>query len=526
MQSPELKPNRTPLWFWILGLVLIGYVAACTVQRENELGSDAWEHHRALAALVRQLWKPGNPTYASDLPSVRYSPYLVGWALVCRATGISPYAALSIAAVVNTALLIIGLWMFLASFGEQAAAGAVLVVMVCLYGSAPGWANSYALSDLPWQQVNPSAFSFALTLISWAIFRRTSTGRGRLLQVAAVVALLTIAMLDHGMTGAFGIVGLFVLTLAAPGNTRMRTALLAMAITICVGALCLLWPWYPFLTAVRWHQDQHYWFSASFLHQELTEWIVPAVLCSLFALPLRERPMVRTCIIGGTVSLGAGIIARFTHSPVLSRFPLPGLIYFHILAGLFAHESGIFRPSTWPARLKGLMMPLPQAAYPILQTVLAIVLLYCLVPQFRSIATEPYLARVYLARLTGRADHREHLRQDLAALLQPVGQDDVVLSNLGTSWLIPSVRGKIVAAMHYELFVPDQRQRWHDDVDFFTTAGERQRQDVLRKYHVRWIVLNRRNIDASSYDALFKAQAVEARAGDLVLMRASKWLSD
>src|SRR5205823_5303460 len=130
-----------------------------------------WEHHRVVAALTEKLWKPGNPTYASDIPSVRYSPYTVGLALLCRATGMEPYKALSTAAVINTLLLIAGVLLLLRQFREAASAGAALLVMVALWGGAPGYANSYALADLPWQQVNPSAFAFGLTLLAWSLFR-------------------------------------------------------------------------------------------------------------------------------------------------------------------------------------------------------------------------------------------------------------------------------------------------------------------------------------------------------------------
>src|SRR3954470_24239348 len=223
-ENPLSEPDRgrVPPSYWIIGTLLLVYVAVCTVQRDNVLGADAWEHHRTILTLTRHLWHPGNPTFASDVPSVRYSPYTICLALVCRVIHISPYAALGIAAVINTGLLLVGLWMLLASFGESAAATSVLVVMITLWGGPPGWANSYALSDLPWLQVNPSALAFAFVLICWALFRRISTGESRPLAWIAIVILMTIAMLDHGMTAAFGIMGLFVLAVMGPAPSRIK----------------------------------------------------------------------------------------------------------------------------------------------------------------------------------------------------------------------------------------------------------------------------------------------------------------
>jgi hypothetical protein len=102
--------QKAPIWFWILASILVVYVAVCTGQRENKMGADAWEHLRVLRALTENLWHPGNPTFASDLPSVRYSPYMVAVAALCVKLHMDPYDALSCAAVLNTALLAVSLW--------------------------------------------------------------------------------------------------------------------------------------------------------------------------------------------------------------------------------------------------------------------------------------------------------------------------------------------------------------------------------------------------------------------------------
>jgi hypothetical protein len=518
--------NRTPVWYWVIGLALVVYVAVCTGQRDSNLGSDGWEHHRAVLTLTRHLWKPGNPTYASDLPSVRYSPYTIFWALVCGATHLSAYNALSVAAVVNTILLVLGVWMLLRSFGEASAAAAVLFVMVTLYGGAPSWANSYALSDLSWNQVNPSAFSFALVLFGWTILLNIATGNQSLARWVGIVALMTTAMLDHGMTGAFGMVGLFVL--AALATNRMQMLAGMFGVTICVALLCSCWPWFSFWRAVLWKGDPQYWFNPLFLRWEMTQWIVPGVGCAMLALPLIKRPVIRFCAAGGLMVLAAGAVSRIIHSPVLARFPLPGLIFFHIMVGVFVHHTGVFRLSTWPARIRAMVAPFPQGSYPITQTLVALTLVCCLVPQLKEIATQPWLARAYLVRILHRGrDLQERLPGNLAELLKPVGEHDVVLSDLRTSWLIPSFNGRMVAANHYELFVPDQRKRWHDVLDFFTVGdSESHREQVVRQYNVRWIVLDRETMDPNVFQALLRQRAVVGQVDGLVMMDAAKWLAN
>lgn len=526
MQLKTAASSRAPIRFWLLGLALVVYVAACTGQRENKWGADAWEHQRAVLALTRQIWKPGNPTYASDLPSVRYSPYTVGWALFCKATGVDPYDALSAAAVVNTGLLVVGVWMLLGAFGEASSAAAVLVIMVTLWGGAPGYANSYALADLPWLAVNPSAFSFALILIAWALFYRQAMHGWRTPAFAATIGLSTVAMLDHGMTGAFGLTGFFVLALTARTDRRWPLLIAAFGLAGCVLLLCLAWPWFSFLKAIGNHQNAEYWFNRSILIMVLTQWCAPAILCSLFALPFRGRPLVRTCLAGGVVSVVAALVGAIVHSPVLARFPLPGMIYFHMALGVFAHESGIFRLSSWPARLRRLAAPLPTAAEAMVQCVLIVAVGYFFIPQLIAIATEPHLARPLLARLIHCRDLQEHNRRRFGHLLEKVGARDVVLSDPETSWLIPSFNGRIVAAIHYELFVPGQAERMNDVRRFFQSSCTKpERVDLLRRYHAQWIVLNERQLEASTFSTLLIDSAVVSRSEGLVLMSAPQWLA-
>jgi hypothetical protein len=525
--SGDPKPARAPITFWILGLILVGYVAACTGQRENKLGADAWEHQRVVLALTRQLWKPGNPTYASDYPSVRYSPYMIGCALVCRLAKIDPYTALSGAAVVNTALLVVGVWMLLGEFNERRSATAILLVMVALWGGPPGYANSYALADLPWHQVNPSAFSFGLTLIAWSLLRRLGSGKWSTPRFVLILLLSTEAMLDHPMTGAFGIAGLFVIAVTGPIGGRRRMFLTAGAVVVGVGLLCLAWPWYSFLAAVRNRQDNDYWFNRGVFHLTLTLWCAPAMLCMLFAVPLRNRPLVWTCIVGGLVAIAAEFAALLTHSPVLARFLLPGMIYFHLAIGIFAHEAGIFRLSSWRDRFRMLAGSPAEAAVPITQIVLVALLAYVFIPQLTLIATEPHLGRAYIGKVIHVRDLQYPVRRQFAKLLDPVGEKDVVLSDPETSWVIPAFRGRIVAAIHFELFQPNQPIRLEAVDHFFqegTTTADRKK--ILQDYHVRWILLNRVFIGDRVYNSLLRKSAVVSQTSDMVVMSVPEWISE
>jgi hypothetical protein len=72
------------------------------------------------------------------------------------------------------------------------------------------------------------------------------------------------------------------------------------------------------------------------------------------------------------------------------------------------------------------------------------------------------------------------------------GQYDVVLSDIKSSWILPTFGGKVVAAIHPLAFVPDHDIRRSDLDSFFnreTTFTERQR--IIHKYNTNYLLLNK-----------------------------------
>jgi hypothetical protein len=516
-----LKQN---LGYVVVGSALVAYVALCTGWRDGIPQADAWEHHRAIVALTENIRHPGNPTYATEDRSIRYSPYTVTQALLCRATGWAPYDVLSAAAVVNTLLLVAGIWVLLAEFDEAASAAAALIVMVSLYGGAPGYANSYALADLPWQQVNPSALAFALTPYTWVLFRRSA--RARWFRPAWVVAtaLTTVALLDHAMTGVFTLVGLLVIALTLPPTRRPRALLYLALLVVVAAALCTLWPWYDFIAAVRSRRDNDYWYDDQILLTMLTVWCWPAYLCGFAALAVR-RPLVRTLLLGAIVSLALSLLAFALRSPVLARLPLPALIFVHLPIGVFCHESGLLRPATWPQRLRALWVGESAKLYPaIVETIVALMLGGHLIPQLIQVVTTPYLAGPYVAGILGQPTKLVSLKAAGDRLLRGIAAHDVVLSDMITSWPLPSSRGRIVAALHYEFFVPGQALRTANVNAFFAEgASDRDRLAIVRKYHVRWIVLNNALLPRPIFEEILVREAIVERAGIFTLLDAKTW---
>ncbi len=532
--APDPLRNRITPAFYLLALGLVVYVALCTGRRDLLGKADAWEHHRAVKALGQHLWRPGNPTLATDDPSVRYSPYTVLLAEIARASGADAYDVLSGAAVFNTALLMIGVALLLTGLGRGRAAAGAVVIMVGLYGGPPGYANSYALADLPWHQVNPSAFAFGWTLVAWGLFLRsirTPRDGVRIALRVTVAALLVMAMLDHAMTGVAALIGLCVLAFSSTASREERRGVLAFvgATAIIVLVCCSAWPWYSFLKAVRWKHDTAYWFNRGILYLMLTRWCAPALLLSLFALGSEDRKTVRTLLTGLAVCLILGGAAILLKSATLARLPLPGIIFAHLALAVFADDTRLFSPRSWGPRIRDLARATPAAASrPASEIVLAIMVVGLLAPQVASVVREPYLARPIFEAMIGRhVPPRVSIRKRLDRLLAPVGERDVVLSDLETSWAVPSSRGRVVAALHYELFVLDQPQREKDLREFLAAAAtDRDRSRILDKYGATWILIDGATVDPAAAAAIVDPRAVVGTEGSLTLLDARVWRAD
>ena len=193
----------------------------------------------------------GQPHLRHRPPSARYTPYSVFWAVVSRATGLDTYKALSLAATVNTTVLVLSVPFLLGRFGEARSSTAALLIMVSLYGGSPGTSSTYALADLPWHQVNFSAASFGWVLVLLGVFQGYARGDWGRLSIPLMIGLSALTLLDHGMTGSWGQFSLWLLALTAPADRRWRLAVTLLVVQACTFLVCLGWPWYAFHAAPR-----------------------------------------------------------------------------------------------------------------------------------------------------------------------------------------------------------------------------------------------------------------------------------
>ena len=512
--DPAVRPSRAgEIVFWIGVFALVSFVALCAGNRDVLPDADAWEHLRAVEALSLD-WHPGNPTFATAEPSVRYSPYFFAQAAIVRATHADAYRVMSLVAVLNTLLLCVGLRVLLWAWGECRAAPLALLTIVALWGVAPGYAGTTALADLPWHMVNPSAFSFATALFALAAVRRWTLG-GPAWLWAIVAPIACCAMLDHGMTGAFVLLAILI-TVALSPRWRAGVAL-SVGLGVVVLACAALWPGYPFVAVVRAKHDVGYWLNVGVMGAMLMRWCAPAIVLSLATLAAWDR--VRTFCAIGWAALVFTLASLPLKSPAFARFMMPGTFFLQVAIAIWATRAGATTLAGWRDAIGAMRWRTDRAAAATLLAFFAIALAYGGVPQVLAAIREPHLARPLFAKLTHARDLQRHLRPIYAQLLANVAPHDVIMADAATAWPIPATHGRIVSALHYERLTRDEPQRDADVARFFDSATDAAtRAMLLAKYDVRWIVIDLAKQPAAVTESLRAGYAEQGRVADLVLL--------
>jgi hypothetical protein len=517
--------------YWLLGACLIAFVALCCGFRDHRVISDSWEHVRAIKALVDEgLDYTGNPTYASNVPSLRYSPYTLALAAICRVTGLASYDALTLGGVVATVLLVAGIPYLLAAYGEARASTAALLMVVGLYGSPPVFSSSLALCDLPHLQVNPSNFSTCLSLFAWGIFARTLRPGRWWISDLLVALLVTAALLIHPWTGI--LTCMFLGIMAVASEARMVLVRRLLTIGVISGVLLSLWPWYNFFAAGRATLPNGLVFTYS-NRSFLTSICVPGLILGVAALCERGRPAVRHFLLAGYAAYACGVLAAvvpesFPMAGAFGRLPLSGLLFLQLALGIFAYHAGLLRPATWGDRLAELFTgERLRTAGAALEVIVAASLVYFSIPLVWQSLRDPINLRPYIASRMGREEKSRSLRPIYKELLRGVGRGDVVLSDQWTMWPVPAFAGRIVyACSHTEVLVgAKEDQQRHDDTDRFfnTETSESERAAILDRYGVRWLILNQDRLATEVYAKLLEPKAVVATVDRMQLLDARRW---
>jgi hypothetical protein len=425
---------------------------------------DFWIYVATVGELCANPLAPHNPLLGADYPFPFLSPYTWALGAACRLSGLRPFDVLALQGLVNLLFLLASLYLFLATWvGRSSAAFYAVLFTLFLWGPEP-WRYSgfFHFGGLALVLPYPSTFATALALASLAAVRAVGAIGWRWAPVA--VPVLALLWIVHPINGLFLCTGVLASSLERR-QAPWYWAALALAVAASL-ALAMAWPLYPVkelwlgqLPVVHEGNDAMY-------DRPLAR-IAPALLGTPWLIVRLRRhprdPLAVLCLLLAALVAYGGLFAQWSYGRLISH----AVLVLHIaLADAAASLEGRLR------RLRG---------GAVLQHALAPACTALLLGVSWSSVVAPVLSEAW------RGDPRW-----LSFLESRLERDDVVLTDLGNCWHVPSFRGRVVAYPMHLPFVPDHAERVRSVVRFFERGVPREeRNAILSRYDVTHLLVPR-----------------------------------
>jgi hypothetical protein len=447
--------------------VTLGALALCALYAwRGDFSSDFWEH----AAVVRELsvrpFSPTHPLLSVNATHAYFSPYLLAVALVARVTGISAISALATAGLVNLVLLVLAFRRLLVRLlprGEAAAAYA-LFFSFFLWGNQPWmWSGFLHIGMLGYNVAYPSTFAAAAMFLCLSLLL-DALDRGYSAAYIGIALLVTLCVITHPPTAMVLIVGLAALFLAHASDRWLTNGVFLASAVVAGVAGAAAWPYFPVLQLLIAQPPEFQSWSLVFYQDVPAQiWPVMAALPVLLWRLRRNRrdPLVLFAAFLSVMYAVGGITGKYGLGRVIAYIAV--LIQIALGAAVAAWESRLPERRAWLVPACTLMAILALVAY-----------------------TKPPLPRLR---------YEAPLWHDVQNILSPVRPGEVVLADSRTSYTVPVLTGgRVVAWRHPVYWVPDHAQRREAQDRFFTPVTDAERRAVISRYHVRWVLLNRREV--------------------------------
>jgi hypothetical protein len=476
-----LSANR---YLLLCGLVL--FKVAIDASNGGWYG-DFWEHSAVVTELMRNPFSPQHPQLNLDVPHAFYSPYSLALAFIARTLQIGAIQVLALAGMLNFLLLAYGLRSFVGLFSKihpRITAFYALLFVLFLWGENPwsysGFFHFWILGDvLPY----PSTFCVALSLIALSLNAK-DLDQASLSRKLSIFIIALVVLLSHPLTFVFLNIGLGIqlVFLFTDRSLRGLSHLICQLVVgfIAVFGLAMTWPYFSILELLT-RSGGVYHIANLEMYSQVFQRIWPI----LFLLPLtswalhdRNGRWLLTLVF---TLASIYVVAYWTRSYSFGR--MIGMIAL-LLQILMA--EGVARIEL---RLN-FQRPILKTLIPLgLILFIFICSINWIIPAARRGMT------IANSLLINRNISNQQAYKNISFLSTAIKQNDLVISDLQTSWLIPTFGGRVIAAQHPLAFVPDQLERKKDLEMFFDNqTNATTRQEILRRYKPKYLIIDKQTI--------------------------------
>ena len=447
------------------------------------LYGDFWEHSAVVQAIITDPSAPKHPFFVLDAAHAFLSPYTLIVSQVAQIVNTSSIEALLLIGVLNFLLLLFGLRYFCPVATKEdswLSASYAIVLILLLWGSNPwGYSGFLHYSQIADVLPYPSTFALGLTLVSLRLYQQGLAGERAWLTLV-VYFFYWLVLLTHPLTAIYFTCALAGQILCAPKKQRDLVVLQTSLGLLAALYLATQWPYFSIIDLLRGAGDVYHPENRSMYVD-----VISRTWPTLMALPLatwafkdkKGQAILLTILMLFGVYVYGGLTEKYSFGRVISIIMI--LLQILIAVGVARLELGVTR------KLPAFKVIIPLALFS--------TLIYFSFPWLQSTATRA-LTVVNSIRL-GRPISSQISYKDLLFLKEYINDNSVVFSDLETSWIVPSIRGKVVGALHPQAFVADQKIRFNDVNLFFdANTSTAQRLALTKKYHSDFLLLNKHTI--------------------------------
>ena len=443
---------------------------------------DFWEHSAVVSALMANPVHPAHPLLALSAPHAFMSPYHWVLAAFANATGVGAIDALALFGLLNFCLLAIGLKFYVRGFAgrhTEFTSFYALLFILFLWGANP-WGHSGFFHFAQLADVLPysSTFATALSFIALGL-GFSNTHRSTAWRALALTAMTTVVLLSHPLTFVFLASGLLC-QCVQPGRPKFLIKAGGVLLVLCAAILvAMLWPYYSIVQLLTGAGDIYH-SSNLVMYVDVVGRIWPILVLSPLLLPAFTFARTRSILLHILF-----LVAVYFFGYVSGKYSYGRDITFIVILVqiLMAHSV---------ARAEAHLYQTQPVVAQVGRAVLAIALLagarVWLVPTITRALT------VVNSVVLGRQVSNQQMYKNLTFLPQFVKPGEIVLSDLETSWLVPSFGGKVIAGLHAQAFIADNDQRVEDLNGFFDpSASDQARLAVITRYGPTYLLLDKQN---------------------------------
>ena len=450
---------------------------------------DFWEHSAVVNEFMARPFDPKHPQLKVEATHAFLNPYGLSVAAMALLFKTDAITALASFGVVNFVVLSLGLRGFIATLDPHNQNGITfytLILALLLWGQE-AWLFSgfYNIKILNGVLPYPSTLALGLSLISLTFHfkllqlthtRAQQSNHSIVFTSVAMALIAAIVLLIHPLTALFLWVGLASQLAAYQPKKILKWLHLALIIgSSIVVATC--WPYFSIMQLMLGAGAAYHPSNAS-MYLNVLQGIWPILIC----LPLilwqvslpRSRALLFT-MLGMLILYGWGY---YTSQYSFGRGITFVLLFANILIAL-----ALIKVEGWS---------LVQRHHAIkIATALAL----CVTGSLWAYQSKDRILTVANSLYLGRTVSSEISYRHLNFLKKYVARDDIVLTDIDSSWLLPTLSGKAVATAHPLAFVSDWYQRKIDVIDFFSANTlQEKRIAIAKQYQPQYLLLNKSKV--------------------------------